>query len=100
MNEKLELIKGNGNVFRDLGMPDADTEQMKAELAAKIIGTLNARQLTNMAASRLSGVQEADISRIRNADLRRFTIDRLVKILNGLGYRVSVNVSPRSLELA
>lgn len=100
MNEELELVRGSGNVFRDLNIPDAGTEQLKAELAAEIIRTLNENTLTNVAAARLSGVQEADISRIRNADLKRFTIDRLVKVLNGLGYRVSMQVSPKELEHA
>lgn len=99
MSEEIELMRGGGNVFRDLGFADADTEQMKAELAAEIIRTLNKNKLTNVAASKLSGVAEADISRIRNADLKRFTIDRMVKVINGLGYNVSVQVSPKSLEL-
>lgn len=98
MTEDLELIRGSGNIFRDLGFADAHTEQLKAELAAEIIRTLRAQRLTNVAASRKAGVQEADISRIRNADLKRFTIDRLVKVLSGLGYSVSVRVAPRPLE--
>jgi predicted XRE-type DNA-binding protein len=100
MNEELELVRGSGNVFRELGFPDADTEHLKAELAAEIIRTLNEETLTNVAAARLCGVQEADISRIRNADLKRFTIDRLIKVLNGLGYRVSMHVSPKEPEHA
>lgn len=98
MSEELELVRGSSNVFRDVGLPDADTEQMKAELAAEIIRILRERSLTNAAAARQAGLQEADISRIRNADLDRFTIDRLVKVLNGLGFHVGVTVSPRPLE--
>ena len=100
MSEELELIRGSGNAFRDAGFANADTEQMKAELAAEIIRTLNEQQLTNVAAAKLSGVAEADISRIRHAELKRFTIDRMVKVLNGLGYNVSVRVAPKSLEPA
>jgi hypothetical protein len=35
--EKLEIVRGSGNVFRDLGQENADVEQFKAILAAEII---------------------------------------------------------------
>lgn len=98
MSEKLELVRGSSNVFRDVGLPDDDTEQMKAKLAAEIIRILREQSLTNVAAARQAGIQEADISRIRNADLDRFTIDRLIKVLNGLGLHVGVTVSLQPLE--
>lgn len=100
MSEELELVRGSDNVFRDVGLPDADSEQIKAQLAAEIIRILRERSLTNAAAARQAGIQEADISRIRNADLDRFTIDRLVKVLNGLGLHVGVTVSPQPLAPA
>ena len=39
-----------------------------------------------------TGIAAADSSRIRNADLGRFTVDRLISILNRLGSRVEVKV--------
>jgi hypothetical protein len=38
MTEELELIRGSENPFRDVGLPDADTKLIKADLAAEIIG--------------------------------------------------------------
>jgi hypothetical protein len=35
--ERLEVVQGSGNVFRDLGHKSADVEQLKAILAAEII---------------------------------------------------------------
>ena len=35
------MIRGSGNVFRDLGLPDAGREQLRTLLAAKIIGVLD-----------------------------------------------------------
>ena len=46
MNERLEIIKGSGNVYRDLNVKDADVRQLKAILAAEIIKTLDKRGLT------------------------------------------------------
>jgi hypothetical protein len=44
--EKLEVVRGSGNVFRDLGHANADAEQFKAILAAEIIKTLDPRRST------------------------------------------------------
>ena len=89
-NEKLDVLRGSGNVFRDLGHKNADAEQFKAMLAAEIIKTLDRKGLSVRAAQNRTGVAAADFSRIRNADLGRFTLDRLMSVLNRLGSRVEV----------
>jgi predicted XRE-type DNA-binding protein len=90
--EKLEVVRGSGNVFRDLGHKNADAEQFKGILATEIIKALDREHLTVRAAYARTGVAAADFSRIRNANLGRFTVDRLMAILNRLGSRVEVNV--------
>ena len=91
-SEKLEVVRGSGNVFRDLGHENADAEQFKAILAAEIIKALDRERLTVRAAHSRTGTAAADFSRIRNADLGRFTVDRLISIINRLGSRVEVKV--------
>jgi predicted XRE-type DNA-binding protein len=91
-NEPLEVIRGSGNVFRDLGQDDADVKQFKALLAAEIIKALDRDGLTVRAAHARTGIAAADFSRIRNANLGRFTLDRLVGIINRLGSHVEVKV--------
>jgi predicted XRE-type DNA-binding protein len=86
------IIRGSGNVFRDLGHPDADREQLRALLAARIIGVLDERKMTVRQAQEETGVAAADFSRIRQAKLGRFTIDRLMAIVAGLGQQVDVTV--------
>ena len=98
--EKLELVRGSGNVFHDLSRENADVEQLKALLAAEIIKALDRDKLTVRAAHARTGFAAADFSRIRNADLARFTADRLVSILNRLGSRVEVKLRVRRLENA
>jgi len=97
-SQKLELARGNGNVFRDLGHQNADVEQFKAILAAEIIKELDRKHLTVRAAHDRTGIAAADFSRIRNADLGRFTVDRLMSIINRLGSRVEVKVRVRRAE--
>ena len=96
--EKLGLARGSGNVFRDLGHQDADVEQFKAILAAEIIKALDREGLSVRAAHSRTGVAAADFSRIRHADLGRFTVDRLMSILNRLGSRIEVKVRVRRVE--
>jgi len=97
-SETIEIVRGSGNVFRDLGHASADVEQLKAILAAEIIGLLDRRQLTVRAAHAQTGIAAADFSRIRNADLARFTLDRLVSIINRLGSRVEVQVQVQAFD--
>jgi predicted XRE-type DNA-binding protein len=92
----LQLIRGSGNVYRDLGLVGADVKQLKALLAAEIIKSLDRDELTVRAAHARTGIAAADFSRIRNADLARFTVDRLVGIINRLGSRVEVKLKVRS----
>ena len=97
MSDDTDIIRGSGNVFRDLGHPDADREQLRSLLSARIIGVLDERKLTVRAAQDATGVAAADFSRIRKANLGRFTIDRLMTILAKLGQEVevTVNIHPR-----
>ncbi|GLR45981.1 hypothetical protein GCM10007880_64990 [Mesorhizobium amorphae] len=90
--EKIEIVRGRGNVYADLGDPDADTKQMKAFLAAEIIAALDRRRLTVRAAAEVTGVTPSDVSNIRNAHLGKFTIDRLVRVLSRLDRKVTVTV--------
>ncbi len=96
--EKLEVVRGSGNVFRDLGQENADLLQFKAILAAEIIKALDREGLSTRAAHGRTGIAAADFSRIRNADLGRFTVDRLMSIINRLGSRVEVRVRLRRAE--
>jgi predicted XRE-type DNA-binding protein len=93
MTEELELVHGSGNVFRDFGHPNADVEQAKAILAAKIIGVLDDRALSTRKAGELTGIDHSEFARIRRVKLDRFTIDRLVIILNRLGQQVNLDVT-------
>jgi predicted XRE-type DNA-binding protein len=94
----LDVVRGSGNIFRDLGLKNADALQCKAILAAEIIKALDRQSLSVRAAHGRTGTAAADFSRIRNADLGRFTVDRLISILNKLGSRVDMTVRVRREE--
>ena len=91
-DDNFELVYGSGNVFRDFGRADADVQQTKALLAARIIGILDDEGLSTRKAEGRTGVSHADFTRIRNVQLDRFTIDRLMTVLNKLGQHVDVQI--------
>jgi predicted XRE-type DNA-binding protein len=101
MSDDTEIVRGSGNVFRDFGRENADLDQLKSILAAKIIDVLDAKDFSVRKAQSVTGIAAADFSRIRNAQLDRFTVDRLMTILNRLDQQVKVQVSVRpSMKLA
>jgi predicted XRE-type DNA-binding protein len=98
--DSVGVVRGSGNVFRDVGSENADAQQFKAILAAEIIMALDREHLTVRQAHARTGIAAADFSRIRNADLGRFTVDRLMSILNRLGSRIEVKVRVRRVRAA
>jgi predicted XRE-type DNA-binding protein len=99
-DDDMELVRGSGNVFRDLGHPYPDLEQARVILAVAIMKVLDRQELSVRAAERLTGVAASEFSRIRNAKLDRFTIDRLIIILGKLGQEVDVRIKVRPRDRA
>ncbi len=97
-NDPIELVRGSGNLFRDFEHADANVVQLKAILAAEIIKTVDEQDLSVRKAHAQTGFAAADFSRIRNADLDRFTVDRLMTILNSLGSKIEVSVQVKHRE--
>lgn len=95
--DDLELVRGSGNVFRDFDQPDADIQQAKAILAARIIAALDDNEISVRKAHELTGFAAADFSRVRQARLDRFTLERLISMLVKLNgdVEVSIEVKPR-----
>ena len=94
--EKIEIIRGSGNVFRDLDLPNPELEQFRAVLAARIIKVLDQTGMSVRKAQQVTGTAAADFSRIRQANLSRFTVDRLMGILHRLDQQIDVSVKMRS----
>ena len=94
-DDGFELVRGSGNVFRDLGYPDADIRQAKAILAAEIMKTLDTRQWSTRRAELETGVNHADFARIRNVKIDRFSLERLIAVLSALGQHVELTMKVR-----
>lgn len=92
-DEKITIMPSSGNVFADLGLPDADDLMAKANLALHIRRIIEARKLTQVQAAQILGLDQPKISSIINGRLDGFSTDRLMRFLNDLGCDVTISVS-------
>jgi predicted XRE-type DNA-binding protein len=94
MTEEIEVYSGSGNVFADLGLPDADELLIKAQLADQISDLIEERQLTQVEAAKLLGIDQPKVSALVRGRLSGFSTDRLFRFLNALGRDVEIRVVP------
>jgi predicted XRE-type DNA-binding protein len=92
---KQDYIVGSGNVFADLGLPNADELLAKAELAIRITDILRRRRLTQVQAAELLGVDQPKVSALIRGRMAGFSIERLLRWLLLLGADVSITIQPR-----
>ena len=94
MRKKLNYEVGSGNVFADIGLPDADELLIKAQLVYKIDGLMKKRGLKQVEAAKLFGVKQPDVSKMLRGDFRQFSVERLMRFLVALGQDVEIIVKP------
>jgi predicted XRE-type DNA-binding protein len=94
MKKKLGYEPSSGNVFADIGLPNAQDHLVKAQLVYKIDGLMKARGLKQVAAAKLFGVKQPDVSKMLRGDFRQFSVERLLRFLVALGQDVEIVVKP------
>ena len=87
-NVKIE--RSSGNVFADLGLPDADVHLLKAELVTRIDRIIRERGLKQIEAAKLLGLSQPDVSRLLRGDFREYSMERLLRLLTSLGRDVDI----------
>jgi len=95
MGAKRDHSKSSGNVFADLGLPEAEEALAKAELAHRISAILGQRRLTQAQAARVLGVDQPKVSAITRGRLSGFSLARMVRFLILLGRDIEIVVKPR-----
>lgn len=89
-----EIVQGSGNVFADLGDPDAGEKQAKVRLAMAINQAIADRGLTQAMAAQLLGTEQPKISALANFKLAGFSLERLTAFLNALAMDVEIVIHP------
>lgn len=87
-----KIEKGSGNVFADLGYPDAETHAMKGRLVQRIATLIEARKLTQVQAAALLGMSQPDVSKMLRGQFRPMSIERLMQCLLALGDSIAISV--------
>ena len=85
---------GDRNVFKDIGVPNAEEHLVKAELVFKIDTIMKNRRLKQVEAAELFGVRQPDISKMLRGDFRQFSVERLLRFLVALNQDVEIVVKP------
>lgn len=92
---RLDYEVGSGNVFRDLGLPDADELDIKARLAIEIGQMIRRRGLTQSQAASMLGVDQPRVSALMRGHLEKFSMEKLCGYLRALGCDVDIRIQER-----
>ena len=91
------VVPSSGNVFADLGLPDAEEKQTKVRLAVAINQIIEGMGLSQTAAAERLHLNQPKISALANYRLNGFSVERLIHFLNALGHDVEIVIrKPRS----
>jgi predicted XRE-type DNA-binding protein len=89
-SHKREVLQSSGNVFRDLGLRNADEKQTKVRLAVTINQIVQRQQLSQRAAARRLRVNQPKISALSNYRLEGFSVERLMNFLTALDRDIEI----------
>ena len=95
MSDETKVTPSSGNVFADLGLPQAEEELAKVDLAFEISRIIEERGLTQVEAAEIMGVDQPKVSALVRYRLNGFSMERLYRFLNALGRDVEIVVSPK-----
>jgi predicted XRE-type DNA-binding protein len=92
MKRKTAVHPGCGNVFADLGLPDADDLPVQAELARRIFLRVTQLRLTQTQVAKRLGLKQPDVSKLMNGRHTGFSAERLFRILNALDQDIQITI--------
>lgn len=87
---------GSGNVFADLGLPDAVERHLRVQLATRLNDLLQAEGLTQAAAAKRLGIAQPHVSELKNYKLGRFSSERLLHYITLMNRDVEIFIRPRA----
>ena len=90
----IEHEEGSGNVFADLGLPDADERLARSKLGFHVYKLLADKKLTQREIAALLGIRQPEVSHLMNGHFNRFTTDKLLGFLKRLDRKVTIQISP------
>ncbi|CAM5310825.1 hypothetical protein ATER59S_00863 [Aquamicrobium terrae] len=89
-----EVTTSSGNVFADLGLPDAEKLKVKSGLMIEIVKAVRRLDLTQEEAGRRMGIPQPKVSSLLRGDFTNLSERKLMECLNRLGYDIEIKVKP------
>jgi predicted XRE-type DNA-binding protein len=96
MIDGVEIEKSSGNVFADLGLPDADRLKIKSGLVIEITKAVRNLGLSQEEAGRRMGLPQPKVSGLLRGDFSNVSERKLMDCLNRLGFDIEIKVKPAS----
>ena len=93
-SERVAVEPSSGNVFADLGLPNAQEELAKAKIVFRIHKVIEERGLTQAQAAEILGIDQPKVSALIRGKHGGFSMDRLFRFLNALGQDVEILIRP------
>lgn len=94
MTRKVKVEMGSGNIFADLGLPDAEAHFLKAQIVSEIYRLTQERKLTQTQAGERLGISQPEVSRLFKGNFREYSVDRLMGFLTAFDRDIEIVVRP------
>lgn len=91
----MKVEVGSGNIFADLGLPDAEDMLLKSQIVVVLNRLIKESKLTQTAAAKLIGIGQPDLSNLLRGRIRGYSAERLMRMLTAFGQDVEITVHPR-----
>ena len=95
----VELRRGSGNVFADLGLPDAEKLKIKTGLVVEIRKAMRSLELTQQEAAKRMGITQPKVSAMMRGEFTNLSERKLMDCLTRLGYDIEIKVRPAKAEI-
>lgn len=100
MEDEVRFSRSSGNVFADMGRPNADEQLAKAQVAARIARVISERDMTQAEIATMLGVTQPQISALMRGRWEGISLDKLFRLLKALDIDVSITLTPKQAEYA
>ena len=97
--DRVEVQRGSGHVYADLGLPDAEKLKIKTGLVIAIRKAMNSLGLTQQEAARRMGITQPKVSDMMRGDFTNLSERKLMDCLTRLGYDIEIKVRPAKTRL-